>query len=52
MEKLVDARTVAEHLGVSPQLIYHLAGRGEIPSYHIGRLVRFKLTDVERWLEG
>lgn len=38
---LVDAREVAEALGVSPRMVLRLAERGRVPHYRIGRLLRF-----------
>jgi excisionase family DNA binding protein len=49
--KLVDARAMAEALGVSDKTVYRLAGKGEIPHVRIGRSVRFDLEAVARFLK-
>lgn len=50
---LLDARQLAQQLGSSPKFVYeHLNKRCgvPIPHYKIGKFVRFKLEEVERWL--
>lgn len=43
MSKLYTARELADILGVHPQTIYRAGERGEIPSYKVGRSVRFEM---------
>ncbi len=50
--KLATAEQVGEYFSVSSDLIYLLARRKEIPSIKIGRLVRFRLEEVEAALVG
>jgi excisionase family DNA binding protein len=45
---LTTARSVAQALGVSIDLVYDLAARGEIPCVRLGRLVRFDLEAVRK----
>lgn len=44
---LLTRGQVAGLLGCSPRTVVRLAERGELPSVHIGRLVRFRPADVE-----
>ena len=47
---LVDERTAAQLLGVSPRTIWTLRQRGELPYVRVGpRLVRYRPADLERW---
>jgi excisionase family DNA binding protein len=39
-------------LKVSKTTAYQLVSSREIPSYRIGRSIRVRRKDVERWLEG
>ncbi len=39
-------------LGIGRTKCYEILSRNEIPSYKIGKVLRIKRTDVERWLEG
>lgn len=47
----MTADQLAEHLGVTRPTIYNLMSRG-MPSLKVGRCRRFRLDDVEAWLEG
>ena len=50
-ERLLDARAVAERLGVPESWVRESARSGAMPCVRLGRYVRFDLADVERWLE-
>jgi excisionase family DNA binding protein len=43
---------LAVWLKVSRTIAYQLVSSREIPSYRIGRSIRVRRKDVERWLEG
>lgn len=45
------ARELALILWVTENTIYRLARRGELPSFCIGRSIRFRTQDVEAFLE-
>ena len=48
---LVDARAVAEYLGVAVSTVHRLAARGVLPRVELGaRLVRFRLSDIEAFV--
>lgn len=54
-ERLLTAREVADHLGLSPETVLRYVRRGELPAIRLpgtakGRL-RFRREDVEAWLE-
>ena len=42
---------LGEWLKVSKTTVYRLISGGQIPSYRLGRAVRIRRRDVERWLE-
>lgn len=50
-EKLLDKKKVAEILNTTPRHVMDLARRGELPSLKVGRLVRFRPKDIERFIE-
>ena len=52
MERLVDSKTVMAFLGVSRRTVQRLTGSGAIPSHRIGRLVRFRLSEIENWIRA
>jgi excisionase family DNA binding protein len=43
---------MALYLSVKRSTLYAKVESGEIPFYKIGRLVRFKREDVEKWMES
>jgi excisionase family DNA binding protein len=51
-ERWVGADDVAAHLGVGKDSIYRwVEGRG-LPARKVGRLLRFKLSEVDAWVEA
>ena len=49
-EKMMIAREVATYLRCSPSTVRRMVRRGQIPHYRFGKLVRFRLSEIERWL--
>ncbi len=49
-EPFVTVADIARLLGVPSSFIYERTARGEIPCYRVGRLLRFKVSEVEHWL--
>lgn len=43
---------IAEHLGVHKDTIRAWIKKGTIPYYKIGRQYKFKLTEVDAWVES
>ena len=50
-DRLLDAREVAEWLGVPVSWVRESTRSGAIPHVRLGRYVRFELVQVEAWLE-
>lgn len=50
-EPLVAVGEAAEFLGVRPTTVYLWAELGRIPSYKIGALRRFRLSELASYLE-
>ncbi len=47
--RLIDARELAEHLGINLGLVYRWSSDGRIPRYKLGhKTVRFRLCEVLR----
>lgn len=50
-EKLViGIQEVSESLGVSVSTLYKWVGEKKIPCVKMGRLVKFRQGDIEKWL--
>ena len=49
-DQLVDVKTAARFLGVSPSLVYAYVERRQIPHYRImGRAIRFRISELAKW---
>jgi excisionase family DNA binding protein len=42
---------LADYLKVKKRTAYYLVETMQIPHYRIGRLIRFKLSEIEAWME-
>jgi excisionase family DNA binding protein len=43
---------LAENLNIKKSTLYSIVRNGDLPHYRIGRIIRFKRTDIESWLEN
>jgi excisionase family DNA binding protein len=50
-ERLLTARELGELLGFQPGTIVDWAEAGKVPAFRIGGRLRFRISEVERWLE-
>jgi excisionase family DNA binding protein len=51
-ERLLNVIELAEYLGVPRSRIYNMVFRRQLPFFKIGRSVRFKASDIRRYLES
>jgi excisionase family DNA binding protein len=49
-DRLLTTDEVAAALGVSPTTAKRLTRSGELPCVRIGRLVRYRRVDLDRWI--
>jgi excisionase family DNA binding protein len=52
MENYWRVREVAAALQISAQTVYRYVANGEIPYHKLNRSVRFKPSEIERWIES
>jgi len=52
IKSVMDVNEVCDYLGVSLQTVYGWVWRKKIPHVKMGRLLRFRLQDIEAWLEA
>lgn len=43
---------LSNYLSIKAATLYSKAERGEIPCYKIGRLLRFKKSEIDQWMEA
>ena len=51
MEKLLNVKDVEDRLNIRQSTLRAWIFQGKIPVVRIGRLVRFKESDLDRWLK-
>ena len=51
MEKLLDISEVSDTIGVQINTLYSWIHQKKIPYIKIGRLVKFKPSDIDEWLK-
>lgn len=48
----LNAKQIAELLGISKKKVYQMAATGKLPSFRIGKAVRFDAQDLAEWLRN
>lgn len=51
-ERWVGVEEVAAHLRVAEASIYRWVESKDFPAHRVGRLLRFKLSEVDEWVEN
>ena len=51
-EPLLDADRASAILGIHPKTLQRMARKGEIRGIHVGKLWRFRASEIEAWIEG
>lgn len=49
-EQWVSVEQVAQHLNVKPDTVYKWLERKDMPAHKVGRLWRFKITEIDEWV--
>lgn len=52
IEKWSTLEEVADHLGVSKDTIRNWIRKEVIPHYRVGKQYRFKLSEIDEWIES
>lgn len=52
VEKWMGLKEIAEHLGISVVTIYRWVENGNIPCHKVGKLWKFKPSDVDAWVSS
>ena len=51
-EPLLDSDEAAALLKIHPKTLQRMARNGEITGIHIGKLWRFRASDLDNWIKG
>ena len=51
-ERWVSVDDVAKHLGVNKDSVYRWIEKMGLPAHRVGRLFRFKLSEVDEWVKS
>ena len=49
-ERWVGVEDVAAHLGVAKDSVYRWIEERGLPAHRVGRLFRFKLSEIDEWV--
>lgn len=49
-EPWVSVEDVAKHLGIAKDLVYRWIERKGLPAHRMGRLWKFKISEVDEWV--
>lgn len=49
-EKWSSLDEIAEHLGISKDTVYRWIANKKMPAHKIGRLWKFKISEVDEWV--
>ncbi len=49
-DQLIDIHELSKRLGISVNTAYSWVNQRKIPYVKVGRLVRFDVLDIEKWL--
>lgn len=51
LEEFLNIKAIASYLDLKRSTLYTLVEEKRIPHYRIGKQIRFKLSEIEEWLE-
>jgi excisionase family DNA binding protein len=51
-EPWYSVEEIAKHLGVSKETIYRWLEKGKIPAHRVGKLWKFKTSEVDEWVRS
>jgi excisionase family DNA binding protein len=51
-KEFLDIQDLSECLSIKRSTLYVKVESGEIPHYKVGRLIRFKKSDLDAWIES
>jgi len=52
LEPVVDSEEAAKFLNINPKTLQKMARNGAVPGYRIGKLWKFRISDLDAWLRS
>ena len=49
-ERWLSIEEISEHLGVKKDTIYKWVARKKMPAHKVGRLLKFQIKEIDRWI--
>lgn len=49
-ERWLNVDEIAQHMGIAAITVYRWLEKGDIPAHRVGKLWRFKVSVVDRWI--
>ncbi len=49
-ERWLSVEEIATHLGISKETVYRWLDRGKIPAHRVGKLWKFRSSEVDQWV--
>jgi excisionase family DNA binding protein len=50
-DKILTLKEVAEYLKLTDRTLYRLTQEGKLPGFKVGNSWRFRLRDIDAWIE-
>jgi excisionase family DNA binding protein len=47
-----DIQDLSRYVSIKPSTLYVMVEERNIPHYRVGRLIRFKRSEIDAWMEG
>jgi excisionase family DNA binding protein len=51
-ERWLSVEEIAAHLGINRDTVYKWIDRKRMPAHKLGRLWKFKASQIDQWVEG
>jgi len=52
MDEYLNIDELSKYLGIKKATLYFKVENGQIPHYKIGRLIRFKKSEIDSWMQS
>lgn len=52
MDRWLSVQEIAQYLGISKETVYRWLEKGKIPAHRVGKLWKFKTSEVDQWIKN